>query len=207
MSLNPPYPTNRQEEWYQEMINASTGNYLPSIDNTDAGKVLTVANDGSWEVAEVPTELPSVTSSDENKVLTVDSHGDWVVEDVPTELPSVESGDKDKYLHTNSSTGSLEWSSVSSGGSAFMITDTDGTLDKTWKEINEADFPMFITSTSESGTRSCYQVFGIGHNDEDEDGYWIGTILEDGQSGYYVCDAETDFPVLYVEGGGGGGDS
>ena len=73
-------PVNRQEEWYQQIINASTGKYLPSVTVQDAGKVLTVGDDGSWEA-----------------------------DAIPKELPTVETTDKDKYLHTNASTGALEW--------------------------------------------------------------------------------------------------
>ena len=73
-------PWNRQEEWYQQMINASTGNYLPSISAQDAGKVMTVESDGSWGVENVPTELPSVSGTDEGKVLTVNNSGVWGAE-------------------------------------------------------------------------------------------------------------------------------
>lgn len=146
-------PQNRQEEWYQQMINASTGNYLPSVTSADAGEVLTVANDGSWEVAEVPTELPSVTGTDqgkvltvdaqgtweaasvprelpsvsgtdENKVLTVDSQGEWVASTVPTELPTVTSSDKGKYLYADSTTGDLEWATIATGSFIVGVTVT-----------------------------------------------------------------------------------
>ena len=70
-------PEHRQEEWYQQMINAATGKYLPSITSQDAGKVMTVESDGSWGVENVPTELPSVSGTDEGKVLTVNNSGVW----------------------------------------------------------------------------------------------------------------------------------
>lgn len=60
-------------------------------------------------------------------------------------LPEVTSSDKDKYLHTNSSTGDLEWSAVSGGGGGALrvaITTEDMgqtyETDKTWQEIYDA---------------------------------------------------------------------
>lgn len=54
-------------------------------------------------------------------------------------VPPVEDADKGKYLHANESTGDLEWASGGgSSGGVLVVTDTDGTLDKTWEEINAA---------------------------------------------------------------------
>ena len=39
--------------------------------SADAGKVVTVKNDGTYELAAVPTELPDIGDSDSGKVLTV----------------------------------------------------------------------------------------------------------------------------------------
>lgn len=50
---------------------------LPIPTAADAGKVLTVDNNGAWELDNVPSELPAVTSGDAGKVLTVDSQGEW----------------------------------------------------------------------------------------------------------------------------------
>ena len=55
-----------------------------------------------------------------------------------SELPAVAAADKGKYLHTNESTGALEWAEGGSGGGVLVVTDTDGTLDKTWQEIHDA---------------------------------------------------------------------
>ena len=85
-------PVNRQEEWYQEMINAQTGKYLPSISSADAGKVMTVSSNGDWEVDNVPSPIPAVAQTD-----------------------------KDKYLHTNPTTGALEWSAVQGGSGTSIL--------------------------------------------------------------------------------------
>ena len=114
-------PWTRQEEWYQQMINASTGNYLPSISAQDAGKVMTVESDGSWGVENVPSELPAVTASDKDKFLHTDASTGNLEWSAVNEVPAVGSSDKDKYLHTNASTGDLEWSAVSGGSGASIL--------------------------------------------------------------------------------------
>ena len=133
-------PYTRQEEWYQQMINASTGNYLPSITAQDEGKVLTVENDGSWGVENVPQELPAVETTDKDKYLhTNASTGAVEWSAIEDELPAVTASDKDKFLHTNESTGALEWAEGGgSGGGVLVVTETNGTLDKTWQEIHDA---------------------------------------------------------------------
>ena len=114
-------PWNRQEEWYQQMINAATGKYLPSITSQDAGKVMTVESDGSWGVENIPSELPSVTSADETKVLTVDSNGDWVAGDAPSGLPSTNSASAGDVLSLNNSKEAV-WTTPSSGGGVLSVS-------------------------------------------------------------------------------------
>jgi hypothetical protein len=82
-TLTPRY---RQEDWYQAIIDAISsggGSDLPPITPQDEGKVLTVDDNGEWEVANVPTELPSVTSTDNGKFLCV-SNGEWAAVTVPS---------------------------------------------------------------------------------------------------------------------------
>ena len=61
-----------------------------------------------------------------------------VAPEAPNELPAVAAADKGKFLHTNESTGALEWAEGGSGGGVLVVADTDGTLDKTWQEIHDA---------------------------------------------------------------------
>ena len=57
------------------------GGDLPPSTASDAGRVLTVANNGDPFLNDPQSDLPSSTSSDEGKVLTVDSNGDPVWDD------------------------------------------------------------------------------------------------------------------------------
>lgn len=80
---------------------------VPSFALADAGKVLTVANDGestTWTTVESGSDLPDIQSGDAGKVLTVNQAEDgteWA--EVPKELPAVSSVDEGKALMVNSS--------------------------------------------------------------------------------------------------------
>ena len=71
--------TNRQEEWYEEIVDSMASGGLPDTTSASFGDVLTLNN---------------------NKEAV--------------------------------------WTTPSSGGGVLVVTDTDGTLDKTWQEIHDA---------------------------------------------------------------------
>ena len=67
-----------------DKIHIALGGGIPAPTIDDAGKVLTVDNEGKWTLAAIPSQLPSVESTDEGKVLMVDSSGEWGASDLPT---------------------------------------------------------------------------------------------------------------------------
>ena len=67
-----------------EGMSEAEGAGIPKPTIADAGKVLTVDNEGKWTLAEIPSQLPAVESTDEGKVLMVDSEGNWGADNLPT---------------------------------------------------------------------------------------------------------------------------
>ena len=111
------------------------------------GKYLKVKDDGIGLKWDTPSgggggNVPTPASSDRGKYLSVDSSDNMVWSDIPAELPNVGSNDKDKYLHTNASTGALEWVSAPGGGSNdIVIVEIDtanATSSMTFDEIQAA---------------------------------------------------------------------
>lgn len=64
----------------------------------------------------------------------------------PAELPAVTASDAGKFLHTNESTGALEWAEGGSGG-VLVVHDVEGTLDKTWQKIHDTPVAVILDST------------------------------------------------------------
>lgn len=72
--------------------------------------------------------IPQVSASDEGKVVGVDEKGDLKLVNISSELPTVVN---DRYLHTNASTGELEWSEVSNESEQIVIDLYDSEITET----------------------------------------------------------------------------
>lgn len=133
-------------------------------------------------------KLPPVSTADNGKVLGV-NNGVWdkVAASGGSDLPEVTADDKDKYLHTNSSTGDLEWSAVSGGGGGNIVV---------------AKFERTVSSDGTTVTTTCDKTFAELDTARTQGADVIGVILvADDNHGYYfnemffmVYSPESAFP-------------
>lgn len=111
-------------------------------------------------------------------------------------VPEVASTDKGKYLHTNESTGALEWAEASGGSSSGPLIvnlvegDQINTLDKTWQEIYDAPFAVVIKNLGENA-KGRQDVWYIGIDDETYV-VLVGTGLDDAV--YFTADSASGYP-------------
>lgn len=116
---------------------ATVGDYSLSY----SSYVVTVSTTSNNDIVRVMVEPLDVKTTDAFRAAVKKD-----APETPNELPAVEAADKGKFLHTNESTGALEWAEGGSGGGVLVVTaTTEGnatTLDKTWQEINDADFAV-----------------------------------------------------------------
>lgn len=122
------------------------GTELPEHGEGDAGKVLSVDENGDLEWADAPTEIPDFDSSDEGKVLSVDENGDleWS-DDVNTEIQTI-SDKLDDEIETRAKVGVHNFFTTRNPGGRGPYTN--------WT----AEDNGIRLSNSESSTY-CYQQF------------------------------------------------
>jgi hypothetical protein len=133
---------NGEVKMYRELWksgNTSTANSVPISDYTYVMDEAVISGLTEDDVVVARFEPVEVITSDAFRAAVGNA-----TPEVPSELPAVGAGDKGKFLHTNESTGALEWSEGGgSGGGVLVVHDVDGTLDKTWQDIVDAEYSVW----------------------------------------------------------------
>lgn len=87
------------------------------------------------------TQLPSFNENDKGKVLTINSESGALGWEEGSgggsSFPSTETASAGDVLSLDDNK-DPQWAAPSGGGGVLVVTDTDGTLNKTFKEINDA---------------------------------------------------------------------
>ena len=153
------------------------------------------ASNGMWVSGAGGGSLPSVTSSDNGKVLGV-VNAEWDTMAAPSSLPAVTASDKGKYLKANETTGDPEWASGgSSGGGVLVVTDTDGTLDKTAGEIMSAYTNGVVVVNIESDGYIDRAIIVDAHYNPDETNHYSFGVYMGSYVTYYA-ENSTDYPIM-----------
>ena len=113
---------------------------LPAAAAADAGKVVSVASAGGYELSAIPAELPAATAADEGKVVSVAAAGGYELSAIPAELPAATAADEGKVVSVDEN-GDYALAEAGSGDDEFIVNvtlDNDVTVDKTFSEIEAA---------------------------------------------------------------------
>ena len=94
----------------------------------------------------------------------------------------------------SSGTGTLSWASGgSSGGGVLVVTDNDGTLDKTWQEIYDGGFCVIKT-----GSDSDITYMPIINAFYDDNEYGVGALYTAGETPveiFFIASSPSGYPV------------
>ena len=142
---------------YRESLDFSSGSCtVGAFTLSYASYALTVSGTSNNDIVRVMVEPLEVKTTDAFRAAVKKD-----APETPNELPAVAAADKGKYLHTNESTGALEWAEGGSGGGGVLVVNAeyDGestyTLDKTWQECKDAEL---VSVTMEGKNTFCIGV-------------------------------------------------
>lgn len=86
----------------------------------------------------------------------------------------------------------------SGGGGVLFVTDNEGTLNKTWKEINDAAATsVVIWQEIDTDNDGNYFHF-LGHTFYDNVEYWLEFDIASRDSHYFKAASQTDYPVIHT---------
>lgn len=164
---------------YRESLEFSSGSCtVGAYTLSYASYALTVSGTSNNDIVRVMVEPLVVKTTDAFRAAVKKD-----TPETPNELPAVAAADKGKFLHTNESTGALEWAEGGSGGGVLVVHDVDGTLDKTWKEIRDA---MLVGSVAiDSSTPFATNIVYVGRV--------YSTALMGGKYSVHPVDAEVNY--------------
>ena len=107
-------------------------------------------------------------------------------------LPPITASDNGKVLTAKS--GVWVAANPSAGGGVLVVTDTDGTLDKTWQEIHDASFAILVNESDEY-SKDCAMFSYMNREGRDEPYSYNVTFGDDAT---YTASSASGYPTLVV---------
>lgn len=166
---------------YRESLEFSSGSCtVGAYTLSYSSYALTVSGTSNNDIVRVMVEPLEVKTTDAFRAAVKKD-----APEAPNELPAVAAADKGKFLHTNESTGALEWAEGGSGGGQLVVTLAESALNKTWQEIHDAFPNAYI---AEDGTMNTILMI---YGDSGE----YGVVMADGSTtATFVATSASGYP-------------